>query len=235
MAVVRRRFDPGDAPEEVKFPKDAAGADVALAQYHELVALVDNNKGPELLPLLQERMALDRYLDWIALNTLLRNGDYIDEAYFHASAEGQGSWYWRAAGWDPDDLMMDCHHKGQHAVATPHDLVYCAEADLDRALNHSDAVFARYVDRLESLLTERVSAAHLSATVQRVRAQLFEALDDDATAAAMVELVAANPSASTAAGAKADIGSHMDGFVAAVEARRQVLLEGIAAYRAGSK
>lgn len=228
-AVIRRRFDPGGAPEDVKYPKnDPAGAADALDRYHGLVTLAQQGS-------VAQSLALDRYLDWLALNTLLRNGDYIDEAYFFASAEADGQWYWRAAGWDPDDLAQDCHHEGKHAVKAPHDLLYCAEGALDHALMASDAVFQRYTERLEWMLTDGVSSERLAKTVDSAVASLLAALDDDETAAAMVELVESNPAAITAKAAHADISAHAHAFVEATEVRRQALLKQLQAFRSETR
>lgn len=232
-AVIRRRFDPEDKPEDVKHPPAGADADAALAAYESLAALVDSEPPEALLVALSERIDLDNYLRWLALMTFLQNGDYVDEAFFFGSTEAAGGLYFRHLGWDSDDLLASCHHGGKFALQDPFGILYCAEADLDHALLASPEVYARFVDHLELLMTDTLAPGTLAALLDGVRAELFAVLADDDTAAAMVELVEKNPAASTAVGAQADIAANMEAFLATVEQRRAELTAKIAAYRAG--
>ena len=127
-ALVRRRFDPHDKPEDIKFPDDAAGIEKAQAAYDNLAHIALNHEAEGLIEALEEHIDLSRYLRWLAFNTFMRNGDTIDEAFFFASQE-VGKPYFRHMGWDADDLFSDCHHYSKYALVDPHELIYCAEGD----------------------------------------------------------------------------------------------------------
>ena len=226
-AVLRRRFDPEDKPEDVKWPPDPAGQAAALAAYDDLVGLVDAAPPGDLREALAARMDLDGYLTWLAFQTYFGNGDYVDELYLYASAEADG-WYWRALGWDPDDLISACHHGGQHAFDDPHGILYCAEGDLERALLVSDEVYAGFVDALERLLVDELPLAAVEAALAGVRDDLFALLDDEETCAAMAEL---DHEHEGCVAARAEIQGHMDAFLAAVAERHGELLAQIGQYR----
>ncbi|PKN58992.1 MAG: hypothetical protein CVU56_03355 [Deltaproteobacteria bacterium HGW-Deltaproteobacteria-14] len=223
--VIRRRFDPEDKPEDIDFPDDEAGRAWVIDRYHALTARVGEVAPAELLTALRVDFDLDAYLRWLALTSYLHNGDFVDEVFFYASDESAGPWF-RLHGWDSDDLFTDCHHQGRFAFEDPHGLTFCMEGDLDRALLVSDAVYARYVDVLTALLTDDAPPSLVAEVLDGVRADLVARLSDDATCRAMTEV-----GASDCAGLVAAIDARVASLKGAVEARAEVLLEGIAAYR----
>lgn len=229
-ALVRRRFDPHDKPEDVKVPDDPAGIAMAQAAYDELAAVALFAPPESLSQQLDALMDVDRYLRWLAFNTFVRNGDTIDEAMFFASME-KGTLFFRHMGWDADDLFSACHHYSKYALEDPYGLIYCAEGNLDHALLRSPALYARYVDHLEALLLHALPDELLAATMLQLRDELFAVINDDATASAMVVLNAANPDAATAQGAREDIWAHMQEMLAEAKSSRALLLDAIAVYR----
>lgn len=213
-AVIRRREDPnGDRPE-VKYPDDEEGAADALARYDALVDLALAGETDRV----EEALDLDVYLRWLAFGSLFEVGDYVDEAFFYA-AEEDGSWYFRTMAWDTKDIFEPCHHQGRWAIEDPCGLLYCAEADLDQIVVRAPAVYRRFLALLGEL-PDRVPAEHLRETMDRVRAELWEVLADDETAAAMTELVSSEPAAADVDVARALIETQMDEVVASSERRR---------------
>jgi hypothetical protein len=235
-ALVRRRFDPEDKPEDVKLPKDTAAASAALAAYHEVAGLIDADP-PEILGASLDRaMDFDGYLGWLAFQSLFRNGDFVDEVYFYASDEpAGGGWYWRVHGWDSDDLFSDCHHAGKFAFDDPAELIYCAEGDLDQAMWASPALYARYVERLERLMDVELPEARVERDLAEVRGELMALLQRETTCAAMVELGAAAAAASEpCASVRAAVDQRIDAFGAEAAARRKGLKAAVEAWRAGA-
>jgi len=224
-AVIRRRFDPDGISPEVEIPGDGAAAD-ALARYLALVALAQDGEVAGLDAALERGMDLDGYLTWVALASVLENGDNVDEIFFYASEENE-AWWFRVAGWDPDDLFEACHHGGIWALEDTCQLLYCVEGDLDQALLRSAAVYRRFGAALAEII-DALTASTLREMMDQVREDLFAVLDDDETAAAMVELVSEVPSAATAAGAQTEIASRMEAMLQAAEARRQWLIDRLA-------
>ena len=230
--VVRRRYDFDGKPEELKYPK--ANAEAELAAYAELAQIATSADPAAVEAQLAARMDLDGYLRWAAFQSAVHNGDWSDEAYFYASSElgpDGPRLYFRPMGWDADDLMSECHFSGKFAIDDGFGLTYCSEALLDHAIARAPAVLARYAGLLEELLTTVLAPEPLAARLGEVRQELFAHLDDDATCAAMVELIDANPAAASCEVARADIQAHMDELLDQLATRREVLLERIAAYR----
>lgn len=235
--VVRRRAGHERWIEaEVEYPNPSSDEEEEelLAEFHELAALVDTTAPDMIYDVLSQRMDLDNYLRWLAFNTLLRNGDYVDEAIFYASTEGVGDaseLYFRTMGWDHDDLNSACHHDGSLALIDPHGIVYCAEDEIDLALIVSDDVYGRYIDHLELLIEETLTDEILEAELVIVREQLFSVLDEDEICAAMTELRDYVPENPSCADVRGEIDGRMDGFLAAIAARRVALVDLIEAWR----
>ncbi|MBI2894374.1 MAG: CotH kinase family protein [Deltaproteobacteria bacterium] len=220
-AVIRRREDPDGQRPEVKFPDDEAGAAEALDRYDEMVDLALAGEPDSVGETLAGMLDLDAYLRWLALATFLRVGDYVDEAFFYA-AEEDGAWYFRTMAWDTKDIYEGCHHQGRWAIEDPCGVLYCAEADLDDVVVRAPAIYERFLS-LVSELPDRLAAELLREAMDRVRTELWDALADDETAAAMTELLATDPAAADADVARAIIRAMMDDVLDAAESRRSEL------------
>jgi hypothetical protein len=229
-AIIRRRFDPEDKPEDVKLPEGAAAASAMLASYHELTELAAKAPADSVGDELAKRMDLDAYLDWLAFMSLFEVGDYVDEVIFIGSAEAGGLTF-RVSAWDTDDLFEPCHHGGKWALPDPHGLLYCAEGKLDQALLRSPALYARYAGRLSRLLEEALPETVLAAAMAETRAELWSVLADEETAAAMVEIAKERPGLGGLAGVRAEIAARMAEVLAQSEARRSLLRSRLAAWR----
>lgn len=227
VSVIRRRYDIQGEPAEAKYPSDPAAAAQAISVYDELANIATTEVPANIAPALDTRLDLDAYLRWLAFNSVLHNGDYIDEAFFYASAENGQSFH-RAMGWDLDDLFESCHDGGFNAIADPCGLTYCAEAQLDQALIRSPEVYQRYLKALEWALSV-LTPAELGTMMGDVRDDLWKLVNDDETSAALVEMVNQNPAAVTAVEARKDIQAHMNTMVSAAKSRHTLLMSGLAA------
>jgi hypothetical protein len=219
-AILRRRFDPEFEPPDVDYATDETAA---LAVWDEIEALA---KTGNLSPMLDS----DAYLRWVALNTFLENEDWIDEVFFYASLEA-GTPYFRVMGWDPDDLFSPCHHGGRFAFDDPHDILYCAEGDLERALLENPEVYARFIDALEDLIAF-LTPEYLESVMANVESDLFSVVSTDPVAAAMIELNSKSPEAKTATGFRTVVGKMMADMLSAAERSRANLKSKIATWRA---
>ncbi len=102
----------------------------------------------------EEQLGLDRYLLWLAVNSMLLNGDYLDELWLLATAgissNGTQSTNFSAFAWDFDALFTECHQMGKAAVKDPHGLLYCAESDIAKIIVSRPELYDRYVKALEA-------------------------------------------------------------------------------------
>lgn len=85
---------------------------------------------------------LSLYLSWVAINTLLNNGDYDDEVFFYGIArlgENAGhreavaaARYFSIMAWDYDSVFGGCHRKGRNAAKS--DVVFCGETPIEKLI-----------------------------------------------------------------------------------------------------
>jgi len=233
--IIRRRLDFEDEQEDIKFPDEADAQAIAQSKYDALAETVLLADADELLSELSTKMDIDGYLRWMALNTFLRSGDYVDEAYFYASKEAEGQWYFRMHGWDADDLFSPCHISGKHALIDPHEILYCAEGDLDDGLLSSPVFYDRFIDHLEFVLTEGITEEHFEETLSKIRDEMWTLFSDDETAKAMVILNNIHSEADTKEGIRAVIDAIMESRIEESIYRRELLLEKIATYRSSGQ
>ena len=230
-SVIRRRFDPEDKPADIKWARDGDAA--ARAEYDALASGAEGLAGEALEAYLDARLDLDQLLRFMAFHTLLRTGDYVDEAYFVATdtvRDGAVQAHFAVSGWDPDDLFSDCHHDGRFAFEDPHGLLYCAEGDLELLVAGDATLYARYVEVLAAL-REELTVARFDATLERTRRDLLPFLDDPAVAAAMTELVDADPSTVEPARARAVVSEALDTMGTLYRERRAAVGDAITAWR----
>jgi hypothetical protein len=235
--VIRRRTGHDFSVEaEVKHP-DASSDEQErelLTEFTMLSTLVDTTAPGDIYEVLSERFDFDNYLRWLAFETLLRNGDYVDETFFYASTElggaGEGL-YFRNMAWDNDDLDSRCHHSGRYALTDPWGIAYCAEDEIDLALLLSDEVYTIFVDHLDVLLGEVINGEALAGEAEEVRAELFAVLDHDAACAAMVELGDAVPEEPSCDDVQAEIDRQIQLFLDNMARRRDELTTRIEDWR----
>jgi hypothetical protein len=218
QSVIRRRYDIDNQPGEVKYPEDPA---LIAEEQPRFEAIGDRARfGPveNLDEELGRMVDLDQYYRILATYSLVHNGDYIDEFYFHGSTEG-GAEYFRAMGWDTDDTFSLCHGGGGRAITDRCGLTYCAEAELDYALIRSPATYNRFLLGLDDVLA-RFPPETTAAIMAEVKDELWRALDDDETARGLVEI-----GGTTMVAARATIASRIDQLVAQLAANHATLVQ----------
>ena len=208
QSVLRRRYDIFNQPAEVKYPDDPVLAAAEAAQFEALGDLANTGPLANLDAELNARIDLNAYTRLLALYSLVQNGDYIDEFYFHGSSEVgsdvQGGEHYRAMGWDTDDAFSPCHGGGGNGIVDRCGLTYCAEAELDHALVRSNETYNRFMASLDDVLGQ-ITPDVMATTMAQVKRELFAVLDDDETARAMVEMGGPD-----LAGARAAISNRID-------------------------
>lgn len=230
-AVIRRGFYAGSTYPEVKYTSTTVPE--AEAAYTSLLSELELPAGAALSAALDDRLDSRGYLALLAMNSLLQNGDYVDESWLtsteHLHADGTiGDWY-TFVGWDPDDAFSDCHYGGAYAYPDPYALAYCAESEIDEIILQDAVTYARYVDVLEALASE-ITPAVFDDAADATAADLSYYLQQPGIAAAMTELVQANPAAVDPLVAQAEIQAAVSWLKASYQARRQWVMDGVTEY-----
>ena len=203
----------------------------ALANAEEL-------EGNALVTLLEDRLDLNAYLRWVAFNSAVQSGDYIDELWLFATdslaSDGRTVSRYGVAGWDPDDVFSICHDGGIHAIVDPWGLLYCTESVLDHSIFDDPEVYRRYVDVLDGMLGGVLSADAVAQTLAAVADQVLPWLESQDITAAMFERVAHNPEAVNPAVAASEVRGALAVLEHNLATQRERLRERITAYRAAS-
>lgn len=231
-AVIRRRTDIDGAEPDIKWSFDDDD-EAAYARYQSFLASFEGLSGAALEAELRERLDLDTYLRWIAMMSLLENGDYVDEAYFIETegvrADHSRVPYYMVHGWDADDLFSVCHHSGRFAIDDPRGLLYCSEALIDHLMFADENLYRLYAATLREV-AETVTPEMFNALTDANGSRLLNILDRDETAAAMVETIERTPEFATSAGASATILSATTELQAKFAARRALVFELLETY-----
>lgn len=185
-ALLRRGNDAQGKSPEVKH---AEGDVDPMAAYDALLREAETRSGADLLAALERRIDLDQFLRWVALNSLLRNGDSVDEIYFLGteSRTAPGGAFFSIGAWDLDDLYSSCHNGGLDAMPDPRGLTWCVEGRLERRILGDPAGYARYVQVLADLLA-RLTPADFQAGIDQTAAELLPFFADPAIRAASEEI-----------------------------------------------
>ena len=226
-AVLRRRFEAGTESFELKSSRE--GFDSARS-LDELQRSLAGLAGTGLESALARQIDLPGFLDWLALMTLLQNGDYVDELWMVASDRSG----WTFAAWDNDDLFSECHYGGDFAFEDRHGIAYCVEGSLERRVLADPVLYARFVEALERVMA-RITPTVVRTALTRTGDALLPHCARPAVCRAMIELLEANPAASDCEEAMRDIRRHLDRLGDKLEERRALLARKIAAYRGARK
>ena len=200
-SVVRRRLDPerqtrpGLGAPDVKFPNKDEYARAQLRNEYDRIAQVANECNDlDCYPDLKRIVDIDAYLRWIAWSSATSMGDYVDEIYFYASAEGNlNKRYWAIQAWDPDDAFQKCHHNGIDAIFDPFGMLYCLEGSMDVVFVRSTDMYERFVETLETILKKSLTDEIAIACGEEQKEELKKVLivgskDNDDVSKGMLEL-----------------------------------------------
>ena len=200
-AVVRRRLDPvrqtrpGLGAPDVKYPKHSEfDRAIKRNEYDEIARVAKTCDDMNCYALLRKRMNIDAYITWIAFNSLVKMGDYVDEIYFYSSNENQQTPYWGLHSWDPDDAFQKCHHGGKDAYIDRFQMLYCLEGNMDVVFLRSKDMYSRFVQTLEELLEKRLNDQVILFFAEEQKKELNDVLNinnnskNDDVAIGMLEL-----------------------------------------------
>jgi hypothetical protein len=100
VSILRRRWM--EVPE-LKFAGPQANP---FAAYRRIVRIDPRLHGRALAGAYASDLDLDQYLRWLAFNSLVRNGDYLDEVFFYQEHDSLGRPEpLRLVAWDYDDVF----------------------------------------------------------------------------------------------------------------------------------
>ncbi|MES2803236.1 MAG: CotH kinase family protein [Bdellovibrionota bacterium] len=145
--VVRRGYKSRFQHDDAEISKK-----LTLTQIEEIKAIADSiytdvatKRDATLFNSLKQKMDIDAYMRWMAMNSLYRNGDFPDEIFFYVDGDmyKQGRIFFRVMPWDFDDLFKAMHSVPINATeaAKPENqdsILYSYEDRLDRSFTPSN-------------------------------------------------------------------------------------------------
>lgn len=145
--VVRRgyksRFITEEAEASLKLSRTQVQQIEAVAA--SIYTDVSSKQGPDLFASLKQKMDIEAYMRWMAMNSLYMNGDFPDEIFFYVDADlyRQGKIFFRVMPWDFDDLFKEMHKvlTNSTEAAKPENkdsILYSYEDRLDRSFSPSN-------------------------------------------------------------------------------------------------
>ena len=228
--VVRRRSDPDrrtsdpDAVPDVKTFGDGRSevAEIAARVKYERVVLASELCDSDACyDDLNELMDVDLYLRFIALMTLVQNGDYVDELFLYSSNDLTQRF--KIHAWDPDDSFETCHHGGIDAIGS-FDWLYCSEGAIDRVLLRSNDMVVRYLEQFNYVVRNGITELELREIVDYQEREIRRLLVNDVDARGLEELRKMQPSIDTASEAIDSIVGSLRYYENLVNFRRRALL-----------
>lgn len=233
--VLRRQYPVGTADAFEVLYSDSLDPLAPSTRYKAFIAQLAPLTGDALITAARSQLDLEQYLRYLANQSILRSGDYIDEAYFIGTEQANGmggtSETYRVMAWDPEGYTT-CHSNGANAYPDSFGLSYCAEARLDFKLLGDPYVYKLFAGKLEESLATMMTRDKMAAGLEKNKTALHALLSTPAICAAMTELLKLNAGAADCAVARSVITARADSILASYDARRTYLLNQLVAYRA---
>jgi spore coat protein H len=138
-------------------------------------------KGTELVSALKETMDLDQYLDWLALNSVVKNGDYADEVFFFANLKANSKPYFKILAWDFDDLFGSIHSIPFYTRSCDdyeYAPVHNCESPLDRAIIKDPVAYMYLLNRFKKSISNIVNDQLIENLEKQIWSELYFYLID---------------------------------------------------------
>jgi spore coat protein H len=164
-------------------------------RYEELYTQLSLIEGPALYKHLDLRINLNQYFSKMAIDYLLRNGDYTDEIYLYSNIKNNMIRF-DIIPWDYDDIFKSKPHEvgrawgpgglfGERIYNSPEDIfaeigdkmVFSIEDDLDYAIAMDPYVYSQYELNLARILKD-LDARFIEALFDQVESELAPFYDD---------------------------------------------------------
>ncbi len=189
-AVIRRDYRNDISSIELNKSIPTESENYYITQFKSLYSIIVDYTGAQLYAELSRHLNVQNYMRKMALDYILKNGDYTDEIFFSAKKK-DGVIYFDIIPWDYDDLFSGAPHEVGRAwavgnvfgervyysrddVLADHNgrLVYSIEDDLDYIIAKDDFLYDKYLEELEYVLS-KINTTTINSTFQLIKNELL--------------------------------------------------------------
>ena len=163
--------------------------------FNAIYIRIKNYQGTELFDQLDEVLNVRQYMQKIAFDYLIKNGDYTDEIYLY-DEPGDDKIRYHVIPWDLDDIFADLPHEigntwsvgnafGNRYYETTEDvindvgekMIFSIEDDLDYVIAKDPYLYSIYLEELEKLM-ELITADDIRLEFDRIEQELMRFFED---------------------------------------------------------
>lgn len=151
---------------------------------NEIHMVVDNGvmNGEGRLAALSKNLNLKNYMKWMAMNYILKNGDYSDEVFFFGKTDSGGNIQFDVMPWDQDDSFGSEMHQAGIVASINHGLeekgiadktlVYNFESRIDRTIGTDPVLLRKYFEVVSEVIETLRNKGSLDSVVAGLKARL---------------------------------------------------------------
>jgi len=160
--VFRRRYNDDIELKDAK--KSLSDSDILEAQQQltRIHKKITKLTGQRFIEEISAQLNLKNYMKWMALNYILKNGDYVDEVYFYGKKQAHGQMYFDISPWDLDDTFSDKMHLAQVPTfpnnsmqeESAKQLIYNYEGRIDLAIARDPVLLEMYFQNMEEVVQQ---------------------------------------------------------------------------------
>lgn len=181
--IGRRQHWPKKSKLVYSDPQASINGESYLKTFEMIVKASAKLHGQHKFLYLQQSMDFTSYIDWLATNSLLQNGDYDDELFFYVSKAdaAQGHRYFRFMGWDYEDLFSKPHviNRIVHPFQIKKTMLHSLVQKIDYAIYRDSYLYSFFKERLRYLTNTVFNEAAVAAIFAELLDEISPFLHDE--------------------------------------------------------
>lgn len=166
-------------------------------RFNSLYGFLSKYEGKQLFDSISSVLNLDNYMKKIAVDNILKNGDYTDEVFFYSKSKPGEKVYFDILPWDYDDVFTDLPHEigrtdtlcgkvfglrqypeySDYVLETNGRFVFSIEDDLDYKIVKDDYLYQKYLECFKGVLSQ-IDTLFVERTFTTVYQQVRPFFDD---------------------------------------------------------
>ena len=150
--IIRRGYDHRVDKLKTAHHLDSNIRQKYMEKYEHIYTIIEDYNAKELYQQLSKLIDVEMYMNWLAFNYLVSNGDYTDELYLYIDPKEER---FKLIPWDYDDIFSSEPHEGnedQNPILE-NKFIFSSEDPLDVKIAEDEYLYTIYIDQLKRLLT----------------------------------------------------------------------------------